>query len=69
MRFRDLASGVPAFAKVRLGQVYPGVDLVYYGNQRRLEYDFLLAPGASPNLITLQFAGADRLEKVGGVGA
>ena len=55
-------AGVPTYAKVRYGRVYPGVDLVYYGNQRRLEYDFLLDPGADPGRIALQFAGADKLE-------
>lgn len=41
--------------------VYPGVDLVYYGNQRQLEYDFIVAPGGDPNIIRLAFAGADTL--------
>ncbi|MGB6691831.1 MAG: SBBP repeat-containing protein [Terracidiphilus sp.] len=54
-------TGVPTYAKVRYSQVYPGVDLVYYGNQRQLEYDFVVAPGASSRLIRLQFAGAMRL--------
>ncbi|MGA3079223.1 MAG: hypothetical protein ABSG56_36780 [Bryobacteraceae bacterium] len=35
--------------------VYPGVDLVYYGNQRQLEYDFVVAPGANPEAIALRF--------------
>ena len=35
------------------------MDLVYYGNQRQLEYDFVVAPGADPNQIKLSFAGAD----------
>src|SRR5205814_9174838 len=42
--------------------VYPGIDLVYYGNQRQLEYDFVVAPGADPNRIVLGFQGAERLE-------
>jgi beta-lactam-binding protein with PASTA domain len=54
-------SGVPTFAKVRYAGVYPGVDLVYYGNQRQLEYDFVVAPGASPKPIRLQFVGAKKL--------
>src|SRR5580700_318592 len=33
-------TGVPVFSKVRYRDVYPGVDLIYYGNQRQLEYDF-----------------------------
>ena len=35
--------------------VYPGIDLVYYGNQHQLEYDFDVAPGADPTAITLSF--------------
>ena len=53
---------IPTFAKVRYTDVYPGVDLVYYGNQSRLEYDFLLAPGADPNRIRLSFDGARKLK-------
>ncbi|HEV2348299.1 MAG TPA: choice-of-anchor D domain-containing protein [Terriglobia bacterium] len=48
----------PTFVKVRYEQVYPGIDLVYYGNQRQLEYDFEVAPGADPSQISLQLAGA-----------
>ncbi len=55
-------TGVPNYGKVRFESVYPGVDLVYYGNQRQLEYDFVVAPGADPSAITLGFAGAERLE-------
>ena len=36
--------GVPTFAKVKYHDVYPGIDLIYYGNQRQLEYDFVLDP-------------------------
>lgn len=53
---------VPTFAKVRYAGVYPGVDVVYYGNGRQLEYDFVVAPGANPGAIELRFEGADRLE-------
>ncbi|MGH9641575.1 MAG: SBBP repeat-containing protein, partial [Terriglobales bacterium] len=56
-------SGVPQFARVEYRRVYPGIDLVYYGNQQQLEYDFRVAPGADPNQITLSFKGASaRLE-------
>jgi uncharacterized repeat protein (TIGR01451 family) len=45
---------VPTFAKVRYSNVYPGIDLLYYGNQEgKLEHDFVLAPGADPNLIAI----------------
>ena len=41
-------TNVSNYAKVKYASVYPGVDLVYYGNQRQLEYDFVLAPEADP---------------------
>jgi len=44
---------VPNYAKVRYMSVYPGVDLAYYGNQRQLEHDFIVSPGADPCAITL----------------
>jgi len=52
---------IPTYAKVGYDNVYPGVDLVYYGNQRQLEYDFVVAPGGDPNAIKLEFDGADEL--------
>jgi len=51
-------AGVPTFGRVGFHGVYPGVDLVYYGNQQRLEYDFVVAPHADPAQIQLHFAGA-----------
>ena len=52
-------TGIPAYAKVQLQEVYPGIDLVYYGNQQQLEYDFIVAPGADPARIRLALAGLD----------
>ena len=52
----------PTYARVRYADLYPGIDLVYYGRPRHLEYDFLLAPGADPDRIALAFDGADRVE-------
>lgn len=49
---------VPRYARVTYQDVYPGVDLVYYGSQRQLEYDFVVAPGIDPRMITLAFEGA-----------
>jgi hypothetical protein len=54
-------AGVPTFAKVRAGEIYPGINVVYYGNQRRLEYDLTVAAGADPNSIAIHFAGADKI--------
>jgi hypothetical protein len=50
-------TAVPNYAKVQYHDVYPGVDMVYYGNQRQLEYDFVVAPGADPRVIKLDFTG------------
>ena len=47
--------------EVRYEAVYPGIDLVYYGTQREIEYDFIVAPGASPSRIALGFDGVDAL--------
>src|SRR5262249_9492977 len=49
------------FAKVRFREVYRGVDLVYYGRGQKLEYDFVVAPGADTDRIRLRFDGADRV--------
>jgi beta-propeller repeat-containing protein len=54
-------SKVPNYARVRYQEVYPGIDLVYYGNQRQLEYDFVVAPGADPKLIKLSFPEARKI--------
>lgn len=53
---------VPNFAKVRYSQVYDGVDMVYYGNGRQLEYDFIVQPKSDPAQIALEFEGAKKLE-------
>src|SRR2546430_16603115 len=59
---------VPTYGKVKYEGVYPGVDLVYYGNQRQLEYDFVVAPGADPKAITLAVgAGLSRHNRPGAV--
>ncbi len=52
---------VPTFSKVRFSEVYPGVALVYYGCDRQLEFDFIVAPGADPAAIAFEIAGADKL--------
>lgn len=54
-------TNVSNYAKVKYEQVYPGVDMVYYGNQQQLEYDFVVARGANPQSIKLSFAGADKV--------
>ena len=53
---------IPSYAAVRYRGVYPGVDVLFYGRQQRLEYDFVVAPGADPRAIALSLAGARKLE-------
>lgn len=52
---------ISTYAKVQYQDLYPGVNLIYYGNDRQLEYDFVIAPGADPNLIRMAFEGAQRI--------
>jgi len=54
-------SGLAAFGQVRVSGLYPGINLVYYGNQQRLEYDFDLAPGARPESVVIRFAGTQKV--------
>src|ERR1700690_3724685 len=55
-------SNVPTYGKVAEKNVYPGIDLLYYGTQRKLEYDFNVAPGADPRGIQISFDGAQKLK-------
>jgi hypothetical protein len=55
-------AAVPAFGRVRYSEIYPGIDLVYYGNQQQLEYDFVVTPGADCGRISLAFEGAEKVE-------
>src|SRR2546426_9921070 len=53
-------TNIPTYKKVEYKNIYPGIDLAYYGsNQRQLEYDLIVAPGADPNQIKLAFEGAE----------
>lgn len=58
---REWRKDVPLYAKVRYTDVYAGVDMLYYGNQSQLEYDFIVAPFADPKVIALDFEGVDDL--------
>ena len=49
---------VPTYGKVKYAGVYPGIDLLFYGNERHLEYDFVVAPGADPAAVALHVQGA-----------
>jgi hypothetical protein len=55
-------AGAQQFAAARLTDLYPGISLKLYGTRQRPEYDFMLEPGADPDVIRLRFAGAERIE-------
>ena len=55
-------TNIPTYQKVEYTNVYPGIDLVYYGHQGQLEYDFIVAPGADPTQITLAFEGVKTID-------
>ena len=59
-------SGIPQFGGVHYASVYPGIDLVFYGNRGRLEFDFRVSPGADPSQAEMQFDGASKFELSGG---
>ncbi len=56
-------SNVPTYAKVKYEEIYSGIDLVYYGNQQNLEYDFIVAPGADPRRIAFSLRGTKRIRR------
>lgn len=53
---------IPQFARVRYENIYPGINLVFYGSQGQLEYDFQVAPGANPARPELEFDSSTKLE-------
>src|SRR5580700_3078273 len=55
-------TGIPLYGKIEYRNLYPGIDLIYYGNQNRLEYDLVVAPGVSWRSIRLAFGGATDVE-------
>ncbi len=58
---RQWRTDIPNYAKVRYEKLWPGIDAVFYGNQQRFEYDFVIAPGADPRAIRLSFDGAKKI--------
>src|SRR6185295_7388327 len=58
---RQWLANVPIYARVKYVTLYTGVDVAFYGNQQRLEYDFTVAPGARYEIIRIGFEGADRI--------
>jgi Bacterial Ig-like domain (group 2)/Divergent InlB B-repeat domain/Cep192 domain 4 len=55
-------TNVALFSEVQVTKVYPGVDLLFHGDQRQLEYDFVVAPGADPSRIGFKIRGAKKIE-------
>ncbi|MBI2987757.1 MAG: hypothetical protein HYY45_13415 [Deltaproteobacteria bacterium] len=55
-------TNIPTYKRLEYKDVYPGINLVFYGNQRQLEYDFVVSPGADPSVIQLAFEGADKIK-------
>jgi hypothetical protein len=55
-------TNVALFSEVQVAKVYPGVDLLFHGDQRQLEYDFIVAPGADAGQIAFKIRGAKRIE-------
>lgn len=53
--------GIHTYKKVKYSDIYSGIDLVYYGNQNQLEYDFIVSPGADPKAIKISFSGIEDL--------
>lgn len=58
---RQWKTGLSTFGKVAYKDVYPGVDVVYYGNQRQLEFDFVVKPGSDPRAIRMKIGGSRKL--------
>ena len=56
-------TNIPIYGKLTYKEVYPGIDLAYYENQRILEYDFIISPNADINNIKMTFEGVDKIEK------
>jgi hypothetical protein len=55
-------TNIPTYTSVRYRNVYPGIDLVYYGSHQQLEYDLAVAPGADPSRIQFEITGASHTE-------
>jgi len=52
-------TGVATYAKVVAHDVLPGIDQAYYGTQSKLEYDYIVNPGANPSALKVRFGGSE----------
>jgi len=59
---KDFRTNIPHYARARFRQVYPGVDVVYYGDDAHLKYDIVVAPGADPNVVRIKYAGTEGIK-------
>ena len=50
---------VPHYSRIHYRNVYPHIDVIYYGNQEQLEYDFIISPGGNFRDIILNFRAAE----------
>src|SRR5579863_4008278 len=55
-------TNIPTYGSVRYKNIYPGIDLRYYGNHRQLEFDFVVQPGSDPSAIQVELKGASQIE-------
>ncbi|MFS8084903.1 MAG: SBBP repeat-containing protein, partial [Acidobacteriota bacterium] len=58
---RSWKTNTPSYGRIKYHEVFPGIDLEFYGNNQGTEYDYIVAPGSDPNKIKLEFKGADRI--------
>jgi hypothetical protein len=58
---RQWKLGIPTYGQVKYQDVYPGVDVLFHGNEQQLEFDLLLKPGADPRAIRMKFDGAQKV--------
>jgi Beta-propeller repeat len=59
---KNWVRNVPQFARVSYADVYPGVDMAFYGHDRAFEFDLMVKPGADPKQIALTFSGAQKVK-------
>jgi hypothetical protein len=62
VRRGEWVRGVPGYRRIRYGDVYPGIDLIFFGGQQGIDYLFEVRPGGDPAAIRVAIAGAERLE-------
>ncbi len=60
-RQEDWKAGIPTYSKIAYRNLWPGIDLVYYGTVNRLKYEFVVHPGADPSRIRLAYRGAESI--------